>query len=70
MSLRSKTGPVQHHLWESKTKVLHACILSKPILSTDPTTRLAYTKCGIDVPADTSFMSFEKVTCQKCKEIK
>lgn len=55
------------HLYE-QDGILHACDTGNVGLPNDHDTKLVWTKCEIDVPANQSFMSEEQVTCEKCKE--
>ena len=53
-----------NHLYEDRKGILHTC---------EGTTfhrnvYLVWTRCGKDVPANTSFKSEELSTCNECKE--
>lgn len=55
------------HLWQDTNGVIHACEKTEVSALRDSPT-LVWTKCDIDVPANTSFESGETVTCPKCEE--
>lgn len=50
--------------WEDAKGVIHDCERSSNIGHEN----LMWTKCLIDVPANTGFKSWEDVTCEKCNE--
>lgn len=61
-----------NHLYEDNLGVLHACEKSEihPKHVGNDGITLVWTKCEIDVPANKSFESDERVTCEKCKASK
>ena len=53
-----------NHLYESSDGIVHSC--KGEYTSLGNMNYLVYTKCEIDVPANKSFNSDERVTCPKC----
>lgn len=50
------------HLYQDKSGVIHSCEKGKG----PPGIVLVWTKCEKDVPANSSFLSDEKVLCKQC----
>jgi len=50
------------HLYQSKDSLIHLCESAE----IDEGLRLVWTKCDIDVPENSSFMSTEEPTCPRC----
>ena len=57
-----------NHLYESKDGIIHACEGTSMHPDNPVGTKLVWTKCSKDVPANKSFMGAEKITCQACAE--
>jgi hypothetical protein len=55
---------MKNHLYQDK-KYIHLCEGTR-ILENNPDTYLVWTTCGIDVPANSSFVSDECITCPDC----
>ena len=53
------------HKYQDKKGIIHDCKIAQ-IDEQNTDTRLVWTKCGKDVPANKSFISNEKVTCLFC----
>lgn len=53
----------KNHLWENNG-ILHLCELA--VIGSR--TSIVFTKCGIDVPANTSFKSWEEANCPSCNQ--
>lgn len=53
------------HLYEDKNGLIHECE-SGQIMQRDKYTKLVWTKCNKDVPANNSFNSNELATCKNC----
>ena len=56
-----------NHLYESADGKIHLC--EGGHATEDGLNYLVWTKCEIDVPANKSFKSEEKATCEKCREV-
>ncbi len=54
-----------NHLYEDKKGIVHACESGDFNFYQNPI-KLAWTKCGKDVPANKSFKSGEQPTCKCC----
>lgn len=57
---------MKNHLYQSKNGMIHLC--EGGHVTIDKQNYLVWTKCGVDVPANKSFKSYEYVTCPKCIE--
>jgi len=57
-----------NHLYEDKNGVIHSCQGSQ-MIPCNSDTYLVWTDCEKDVPADKSFKSEEKATCENCLNV-